>query len=228
MFSSLSLLYLLVQLRRCAYGYYTKDPFVLSSNLPGLVLSLWLNTGAAKLQYLERWEGNQKREREGAVDNLNQPSDLQLLVTVSQERLLLRILIAWCIVIVYVGWFDPLLSPRSIIGVVVNLNLVVFYAAPLSQIQTVLRQKCCDSIHVPTMVLTNTNTIFWFIYGVARGDPVIFAPNALGLILGIMMIILCLVYPRSEALNDSRSDQLLLDERAESSLHAENLDGVLT
>jgi hypothetical protein len=112
--------------KRCAYGYYTKDPFVLTSNLPGLVLSLWLNTGAAKLQYLERWEGRHKRDREGVVDILNdEASDLHVLVTVSQERLLFRILIAWCVVIVYVGWFNPFLSPRSIIGAVVNLNLVL-------------------------------------------------------------------------------------------------------
>lgn len=37
----------------CAYAYYTGDPFVLAANLPGLLLSLWLNQGAIKLQYLE-------------------------------------------------------------------------------------------------------------------------------------------------------------------------------
>ncbi|CAJ1950233.1 unnamed protein product [Cylindrotheca closterium] len=37
----------------CAYSYYTNDPFILAANLPGLLLSLWLNHGAIKLQYLE-------------------------------------------------------------------------------------------------------------------------------------------------------------------------------
>jgi hypothetical protein len=79
------------------------------------------------------------------------------------------------------------------------------------------------------MVLTNANTSFWLIYGVARRDPVIFAPNAMGLVLGIIMMILCLVYPRSAARNDNHSGQLLLDEgEDESTLNAENLDGVLT
>jgi solute carrier family 50 protein (sugar transporter) len=35
----------------CAYAYYIHDPFILASNVPGFVLSIWLNTGAAKLQY---------------------------------------------------------------------------------------------------------------------------------------------------------------------------------
>jgi len=46
-----------------AYGYYTYDPFVVAANLPGLVLSLWLNMGAAKLQYLERAELPSSRRR---------------------------------------------------------------------------------------------------------------------------------------------------------------------
>ena len=35
----------------CAYAYYIHDPFILASNIPGLILSMWLNAGAAKLQY---------------------------------------------------------------------------------------------------------------------------------------------------------------------------------
>ena len=35
-----------------SYAYYTNDPFILASNLPGLILSFWLNIGACKLQYL--------------------------------------------------------------------------------------------------------------------------------------------------------------------------------
>jgi len=209
----------------CTYGYYTQDPFVLASNLPGLILSIWLNIGAAKLQYLERWEGYQKRERESTTGHLEgQPLDLQSLITAPQERLLLRILIGWAFVIVYVGWLNPLLSPRSIVGMVVNLNLVVFYGAPLTTIRAVLRDKLSDSIHIPTMVLTNSNTIFWLVYGVARLDPVIFVPNGLGLLLGIAMMVLCIVYPRSNVLNDENSsEQNLLEDNDESNEHAESL-----
>lgn len=212
------------EIHRCTYGYYTHDPFILASNLPGLVLSLWLNFGAAKLQYLERWEGNQKRERDRATDSLEESVDLPSLVTAPQERLFLRILIAWCCVIVYVGWLEPLLSPRAIVGTVVNLNLVVFYGAPLATIQQVLRNKVSDSIHVPTMILTNSNTIFWLVYGVARMDPIIFLPNGLGLILGVVMMVLCILYPKNDALNDeTNSEENLLQDNEEFSEHAENL-----
>jgi solute carrier family 50 protein (sugar transporter) len=35
----------------CAYAYYIHDPFILASNVPGFILSCWLNMGAAKLEY---------------------------------------------------------------------------------------------------------------------------------------------------------------------------------
>ena len=44
-----------------AYAYYTADPFVLAANLPSLVMSLWLNLGAAKLQYWERMQQYKRR-----------------------------------------------------------------------------------------------------------------------------------------------------------------------
>mmetsp|Transcript_19466 Transcript_19466/g.48497 ORF Transcript_19466/g.48497 Transcript_19466/m.48497 type:complete len:127 (+) Transcript_19466:71-451(+) len=34
-----------------AYAYYSGDPFVLASNIPGIIVSFWLNAGASKLQY---------------------------------------------------------------------------------------------------------------------------------------------------------------------------------
>jgi solute carrier family 50 protein (sugar transporter) len=34
-----------------AYGYYVQNPFILMSNLPGLILSVWLNTSACQLEY---------------------------------------------------------------------------------------------------------------------------------------------------------------------------------
>jgi len=46
-----------------AYAYVSDDIFVLSSNAPGLVLSLWLNVGASKLQYLEHHDQRIEKEK---------------------------------------------------------------------------------------------------------------------------------------------------------------------
>jgi solute carrier family 50 protein (sugar transporter) len=149
-----------------AYGYYTRDPFVVAANVPGLVLSLWLNTGAAKLQYLglrrrggsrhlqrsgqwagppqELWDASPEHGEEGAAaagdgDALSP----EMLVMVPQERALLRILCLWVIVLVYAGWFSPSADPSKIIGVAVNINLVFFYGvrAPFLASTCLLRRN---------------------------------------------------------------------------------------
>lgn len=81
-----------------------------------------------------------------------------------------------------------------------------------------MQTKCSDSIHVPTMVLNWSNTSFWLAYGVARKDPIILIPNAIGLLLGLMHGLLCLLYPRSglrvlvqqEGSDEEQSSQNLL------------------
>ena len=100
-----------------AYGYYTKDPFVLASNMPGLVLSFWLNSGAAKLQYYEIM--NDIKDGEGSQSGTAN----ETVVTVRQETLMLRILVAWCVILVWAGWLQHFYSPAHIVGLCVNVNL---------------------------------------------------------------------------------------------------------
>lgn len=100
-----------------AYGYYTKDPFVLASNMPGLVLSFWLNSGAAKLQYFEIM--NDLKDGEGSQSG----TASERVVTVRQETLMLRILVVWCLILVWAGWLQHIYSPARIIGLCVNVNL---------------------------------------------------------------------------------------------------------
>ena len=73
---------------------------------------------------------------------------------------------------------------------------VFFYGAPLEAMSRVIRTRNSDAIHVPTMVMNWINTTFWMAYGFARMDPIIYAPNGVGLVLGIAQGILVCAYPR--------------------------------
>jgi solute carrier family 50 protein (sugar transporter) len=219
------------------YGFYTRDAFVFAANVPGLILSFWLNMGAAKLQYFalrddikqhqpvqpvrEDWDaspaimeadddvldefpdgGVVASEHHGSMDSSggsNGGANLgELLVLVPQEQALLRILLGWAAVITYVGWLSSSTNPAATIGVVVNVNLVFFYGAPLQRVQTVVVERNSESIHVPTMVMNWMNTTFWILYGFAKGDFVIIVPNVLGLSLGLLQGVLCVMFPRRE------------------------------
>jgi len=90
------------------YGYYTRDPFVVAANLPGVVLCIWLNSGAAKLQYLALSEAKKRREQWDASSPLEESHEVSgllddpaasedVLVMVPQEKALLRVLVAWAV-----------------------------------------------------------------------------------------------------------------------------------
>jgi solute carrier family 50 protein (sugar transporter) len=101
------------------------------------------------------------------------------------------------IILVCVGWLGFANGhEQNIVGLLVNINLLFFYGAPLQTIKTVITEKSSDSIHVPTMIMNWFNTSFWALYGLVKLDPVIYLPNMVGLFFGIAQGVLCLLYPR--------------------------------
>lgn len=186
----------------CTYAYYTNDPFILASNLPGLVLSFWLNFGAAKLQYLAQVEAVISSINRGGEESKVFPSlkdaSVESLVTSPQETLFLRVIIIWSTILICVGWIGFVQGYESqVVGILVNINLIFFYAAPLETMKTVVETKCSESIHGPTVTLNCVNAAFWFLYGLARRDIVVWGPNSLGIALGITQVLLRLWYPKS-------------------------------
>jgi len=201
----------------CAYGYYKSDPFVLGGNLPAFVLSIWLNSGAAKLQFLQKWiqHKEQLQLQQQQITTTTTTTTTADLVTVPQERNLLIFLFLWAVVLVYVEWFPQLLlftsDPSVIIGVLVNFNLVFFYGAPLEAIQRVVSSGKSDAIHLPTQIMTCTNTTFWALYGFAKHDPVIYIPNVMGLLLGIVQGLLRCIYPATQQQQQQQQQHMILN-----------------
>lgn len=142
----------------------------MASNLPGLVLHIWLNSGAARLQYLEIAEAKKERQAisrqwdaSSPVDDTQDESEDHTereneFAMVPQERMLLRLLSVWAVVLVYCAWFSRA-DPAKIVGYVVNVNLIVFYGAPLQTMQLVIETANAESIHTPTMIMNWVRTI---------------------------------------------------------------------
>lgn len=189
-----------------AYSFLIKNPYVLLANAPGVIVSLWLNSGAIKLQYY-----TQLRKRlDSSASKPEQGNDLSGVMAehqqslTKQERALYSILVVWITILSYVA-FAPLDQEQKVltIGIIVNLNLIVFFGAPLSSIATVLRLRDSSSIHRGTMVMSVLNCTFWLIYGLAVWDVFIYVPNGVGLILSLAQALLYLGCPRKDGLNFS-------------------------
>ena len=141
------------------------------------------------------------------------------------ERLIMGIIILWTFVLSGIGFYSVIITtssnadvdtddtssnnnniPQLIVGYIVNINLIFFYGAPLSAIQTVLKTKYNNTLHVPTMITNTLCSIFWTAYAVAPqiNDPFIYVPNGSGVLLGLIQFTLYIIFPRSSSASESK------------------------
>jgi solute carrier family 50 protein (sugar transporter) len=118
----------------------------------------------------------------------------------AHEKIVVGIVLVWVSVLSLVRFADFSSNTRElIVGILVNVNLLFFYGAPLSTIFTVLKTRNSASIHIRTMITNTLNGAFWSAYGLAVNDPYVYVPNALGAALGVVQMALVLVVPRRVA-----------------------------
>jgi solute carrier family 50 (sugar transporter) len=130
-----------------------------------------------------------------------------------QEKLLMMMFIIWTLVFSIVAFGDFTSRTRElIVGIVVNVNVVFFYGAPLSTMMTVLQQRNSASIHIRTMITNTLNSVFWAAYGIAISDTFILVPNSIGVLMGFVQIMLVLILPRHQITNkDQQDDSNIVD-----------------
>ena len=197
------------------------------------MISIWLNIGAMKLQYYEeiiKYSSIQITEQAQSGEDTEEDDNGNVTQSASREEnssdsnachrspqsltshewKLLNIVIIWMSILSVTS-----LSPidknemKFVVGVAVNVNLVFFYAAPLSSIMTVLRTKSSASIHKYTMIMNTVNSFFWCVYSLAIQDYYILIPNGLGFGFGITQMLLCTCYPQNDAVGGGGTEQFL-------------------
>jgi solute carrier family 50 protein (sugar transporter) len=222
-----------------------KDPFVFYANAPGLMLSLWLNITAIKLQYSQMLNcfGNEDHsDTQSAQDQTEADKNARTLSsrkvnsalfpsakppgTVPNERLLYFIALIWIIILSSVGllpWLEHSVKV-NIVGICSNINLIFFFGAPLSSIAVVLRLRSSQPIHRKTLLLNTLNASFWCIYGISIHDYFIVAPNLAGLSLGFIQLLLCVIFPQEIYLVQEEQSMQLNELAGSTDSHEVTLD----
>ena len=97
-----------------------------------------------------------------------------------------------------VGALGNLTQPnlRLLWGYTANAILLIYYAAPLSTILEVVRSKCSSTLHWPLALMNTINGALWLAYGLAIHDYFIWVPNLVGVVVGLFLLALILIYPR--------------------------------
>ena len=194
------------------------------------MISIWLNVGAMKLQYYEEVikqstsgeaistveeraeeeaDQNAPTTSSGVEDTSDENTSPPPSLTPHELKVLIIVMI-WMVILSVTSLFpigkDDI---KFTIGVAVNLNLIFFYAAPLSTIVEVFRTKSSSSIHFWTMVMNTSNAFFWCIYSFAIQDYYILIPNGLGFSFGIIQIVLCGTYSHNNVVDGDGTEQFL-------------------
>lgn len=208
---------------------------MLLANGPGLIISIYLNLCACKLQYQDYMSGKMKEEfvkflyehtesgsihtgKSSSFVKAKQFSHLVPLIgnlsvkdavaPANHEKYMVAMSSFWLIVVSCLVFIPMTAASRTyIIGIIGNLLLIFFYASPLSTIMVVLRTRSSVTIHVPTMILNTANSSFWFVYTLFQQDPWQYVPNGIGSILGFLQIFLAFIFPRAYIEEEDFSDQ---------------------
>lgn len=90
-------------------------------------------------------------------------------------------------------------SLKLLWGFTANAILLMYYAAPLSTIITVLSTKSAATLHWPLAVMQIFNGGLWLGYGLAINDPFVWVPNGVGACTGILLTTLIIVFRDKKA-----------------------------
>ena len=115
----------------------------------------------------------------------------------SHEQMVMGNILFWTVIIAIISLVDMTQRTRElIVGVCGNINLLFFYAAPLSTIAQVLKERNSASIHIWTMVTNTANGCLWTSYGLTLQDPIVYVPSGLGALLSFVQVVLVILLPR--------------------------------
>ncbi|KAL3781574.1 hypothetical protein HJC23_007094 [Cyclotella cryptica] len=208
-----------------AYSFITGDLFVFFANVFGVLISIYLNIGAMKLQYYEEVRkasssiqliDNKGREKntqqddseedgnqaaaDGTQENNTNKRNQDLRSFTSHEIKVLCIVVIWILILSMTSLTSTSKDRmENVVGIAVNINLALFYGAPLSTISTVFRTKTSSSIHFWTMIMNTSNAFFWCVYAFAVVDYYILIPNGIGFTFGIVQAVLYSTFPHDNA-----------------------------
>jgi len=119
-------------------------------------------------------------------------------VTERSEQLTLGLSSALAVVLVTSRWLSTE-AANALIGNFAMVMSICMFAAPLSTVRQVLRERNSASINLGFLSGQMANCTMWTSYGAATNDPYVLVPNALGLLLGLGQFGLVGLLPRKAA-----------------------------
>jgi hypothetical protein len=201
------------------------DYFIFFANCMGIVIGLFFCT--TSLQLLALNDGGTSGVQEGAMDKYSMNSSSLGSNVISGggqtecddnefdeaadnahtrsliEKLLLGGISMWLIVsfvlfILFHGRYEE--TTQLVVGSLCDCTAILYFAAPMSTMREVIRNKDSSSLYAPTIFVNLLNGLMWFFYGlIGVPDKNVWIPNGLGAVLSVIQLILAFVYRNPNA-----------------------------
>ncbi|KAG6620745.1 MtN3-like protein [Phytophthora cinnamomi] len=113
--------------------------------------------------------------------------------------------------------FVPPNAQERIVGyVAVGIN-VALYASPLQTMKLVLRTKSAASLPATMCCMNLLNGSLWMLYGILANDMFVLTPNAMGVVLSVVQVALCVKFRHSGSIErpGAHSDAVILSPAAD-------------
>jgi len=165
------------------YGLYIKDMYVTLSNMPGAILSVAYAIFLLPVLGNSAWEsGNVKSKRE-----LRRMQTVLLGGAGASFGL-------WTWLRFFSSGMTKAAS-STVLGLWASAFTVVLFGSPLTTLQTVIRTRNSSSILFRLSLAQTTNAALWTAYGIVMQQAFVWAPNGVGLILGLIQLAVRIIIP---------------------------------
>ncbi len=86
------------------------------------------------------------------------------------------------------------------VGLLSSVISILMFASPLATVRTVLATKSAASLPAPMVIVGLSCTVLWTAFGIRQGNPFMYVPNGIAVLLGIAQVALLIVYRERRSL----------------------------
>ncbi|EGZ24711.1 hypothetical protein PHYSODRAFT_311566 [Phytophthora sojae] len=105
---------------------------------------------------------------------------------------------------------------EQIVGYIAVIINVALYASPLRTMKLVLQTKSAASLPATMCCVNLVNGSLWVLYGILANDMFVLTPNAMGVVLSFIQVVLCIKFRQSgrvearDSVADTKCDAVVL------------------
>ena len=164
------------------YGLMINDIYVALSNVPGAILSVSYAIFLLPVLGNSAWGDDSKK-------------------SIRELRRMQTVLLGGAGVSfglwTWLRFFSNMTSSAAatVLGLWASAFTVVLFGSPLTTLQSVLRTRNSASILFRLALAQTTNAALWTAYGIVKNQPFVYAPNGIGLLLGLIQLTVRTIIP---------------------------------